>query len=123
MKSASVIRVVDPDPDPRGSAFVLVGGNRIWIQKCKNVSQLNRIVKKFHVLKFWCSFLSAEVFSFSLDVFYGGQGISQLQFLNLKNNFFFTCKFFTFLVPKCWFHNSELWIWMGGRGDYYGSGS
>ncbi len=55
-------------------------------------------VKKFHVFKCWMFSLSAECFSCSLDVLYGGLGISKLQFMITKKNF--SCKFFQFLVIK-----------------------
>jgi hypothetical protein len=47
-----------------------------------------------------CSLLRAEGFSCSLDVLYGGQEISKLQFLIKKIRIFFSCKFFQFLVIK-----------------------
>jgi hypothetical protein len=56
-----VFRQLDPDPDP----------GRQNIEK----------VKKFHVLKYWMSFLVAKGFSYSLDVLHGGLGINKMKFL------------------------------------------
>jgi hypothetical protein len=45
--------------------------------------------KKWRNFMFWsdkCSLLRTEGFSCSLDVLYGGPGISKLQFLIKKNN-------------------------------------
>ncbi len=52
-----------------------------------------------------CSLLRAEVFPCSLDVIYGGLGISKLQFFVSKNwkkisNFFSAVNFFQFLFIK-----------------------
>jgi hypothetical protein len=48
-----------------------------------------------------CSLLRAEGFSCSLDVLYGGLGISKLQFLfNKISNLFSSCVIFKFLVIK-----------------------
>ncbi len=47
-----------------------------------------------------CFLLSAEGFSCSLDVLYGGLGISKLQLLNQKINFFSALNCFQFLVIK-----------------------
>jgi hypothetical protein len=43
----------------------------------------NKKFHKFNFLNYWigCSLLRAEGFSCSLDVLYGGLGISKLQFL------------------------------------------
>jgi hypothetical protein len=48
-----------------------------------------------------CYLLRAEGFSCSLDVFYGGLGISKLKFLKEKKNIFFSSsKIFPILVNK-----------------------
>ncbi len=63
-------------PDPHESAFILIGWIRI--QEGKNDPQ------KWKIPKFWnarCSLLRDEV-SCSVDVLYGGLGISKLQFLS-----------------------------------------
>jgi hypothetical protein len=65
------VRPVDPDPDP--------GGQKLPTKKKK--------LRKILFLSAGCSLLRAEGFSCSLDVLYGGLGISKLQFLT-KNIFF-----------------------------------
>jgi hypothetical protein len=67
-----LVRSVDPDPE----------SERIQIQECKN--DTHKKGKKFHVLKCGCSLLRAEGFSCSLEVLYGGLGISKLEFSNKK---------------------------------------
>jgi hypothetical protein len=55
------------DPDPHGSALILVSWIRI--QELKNVPQKLKKVKKFFMfLSAGCSLLRAEGFSYSLDV-------------------------------------------------------
>ncbi len=52
---------------------------------------------------FWsarCSFLRAKGYSCSLEVLYGGLGISKLQFLIKKYQNFFSCKFFPYFGHK-----------------------
>ncbi len=82
------IKSVDPYPDSESGS----GSRRAkWPMK---------IEKKFRNVMFWsseCSLLRAEGFSCSLDVLYGGLGISKLQFWFLKK---FCCKLFQFLVIK-----------------------
>jgi hypothetical protein len=66
--------------------------------------------KKLRNVKFWsagCSLLRAKGSSFSLDVLYGGLGISKLKFLIKKiSHFFSVVIFFNF-----W--SSKPWIWIG----------
>ncbi len=63
---------------------------------------------------FWsagCSLLRAEGFSCSLDVLYGGLGISKLQFFIKKNkNLFKAVNFFKFLIMKTLYPD---WIRIG----------
>ncbi len=55
--------------------------------------------KKFRSFKSWsatrCSLLRAEGLSCSLDVLYGGLGISEMQLNKKTYQFFFSCKFFS----------------------------
>ncbi len=94
-------RVVDPDPH----LFELVDsdpdpGGQKWptnIEKSKEFS----CFKVLDVL-----FLRAAGFSCSLCVFYGGLGITKLQFFIQKiSNFFFSCNFFQFSIKT---QDSEL---------------
>ncbi len=53
--------------------------------------------------KFWsagCSLLRADGFSWSLEVLYGGLGISKMQYLIQKISIFFSCKFVPILGHK-----------------------
>ncbi len=63
------IQIADPDPDP---------GGQKWPQKNRKKDRI------FIFWSAWCSLLRAEGFSCSLRVFYGGLGISKLQFLIKK---------------------------------------
>ncbi len=66
-----------------------------------NITHKNR--KKLRNFMFWsagCSLLRAESLSCSLDVLYGGQGISKVQFLQKHMAFFSAVNFFKFLVIK-----------------------
>jgi hypothetical protein len=56
-----------------------------------------------------CSFLRAEGFSCSLDVFYGGLGISKSQFLIKKISDYFSALNFFQLVIKIL---DTDWIWI-----------
>ncbi len=72
------------------SAFNLGGWIRIRIQEGQHDPE------KWSKIKFWCascSLLRDEDFFCSLDVLYGGLGISKLQFLIKKFLIFFSCKF------------------------------
>jgi hypothetical protein len=80
------IRVVDPNP--HGSAFLLVGWIRILDDRGPEK------VKKFKISSADCYLLRDKAFSFSLDVLYGGLRISKLQFFITKFNILFGCKFF-----------------------------
>jgi hypothetical protein len=51
-------------------------------------------VKKIQVLSAKCFLLRDEDFSCCMDVLYEGLGISKLQFLIKKYEFYFSCKFF-----------------------------
>ncbi len=65
-------------------------GKRIRIQEGQNNPQ------KWRKFKFWsarCSLLRDEDFWWSLDVFYGGLGLSKLQFWSKKKNIFFFSRF------------------------------
>ena len=53
----------------------------------------------------------SEDFSCSLNVLYGGLGISKLQFLIKKHTFFSAVNFFQFMVIKTW-----TWIWIRNTG-------
>jgi hypothetical protein len=71
-----------------GSGFNQVSGSRFWIwirgsRGTKMTRKDRKKVKKFHVVKCWM-FSFDEGFSCSLDVLYGGLGISKLQFLIKK---------------------------------------
>jgi hypothetical protein len=74
----NAIRSVYLDPDS-GS------GNRIRIQEDKNCPQKYKKV----VLSNGCSLLRADGFSCSLEVIYGGLGISKFQFFIKKISIFF----------------------------------
>jgi hypothetical protein len=66
-----------------------------------------------------CSLLRAEGFSCSLDVLYGGLGISKLQLLLQKiSNFFPAVSFFSIYG-----HKNLGWVWMGNGIQPAGSGS
>ncbi len=89
------VKTIVADPDPHsiwsaGSGSAL--GIRIRIQEGQNYPQ------KWKKFMFWsarCSLLrDDEDFCCSLDVLYGGLGISKLQFLIKKIFFLFSCKFF-----------------------------
>ncbi len=74
---------------------------RIRIQEDKNDSQKKKKLRNFSFWSAGCSVLRAEGFSCSLDVFYGGLGISKLQFFIQKNiKFFSAVNFVQFLVIK-----------------------
>jgi hypothetical protein len=65
--------------------------------------------KKLRNLMFWsagCSLLRAEGFFYSLEVFYGGLGISKLQFLIRKILIIFSAVNFSN------FWSSKSWIWI-----------
>ncbi len=94
-------------------------GQWIRIQQSKNDFQ-----KKFYVLCLCFEvldvlFLMAEGFSCSLDVLYGGLGISKLFFFLIKkiSYSFFSCKFFPFLVIKTQYPN-----WFSAYNSGSGSG-
>jgi hypothetical protein len=87
------------------SGFSQVSGSgfgiwiRIWIQECKNYPK--KKVRNFMFLSAGCSLLSTKGFSCSLDVLYGGLGISKLQFFIKQNITFFNgIIVFQFLVIK-----------------------
>jgi hypothetical protein len=86
----------------RNTGFGSVSGSRS--RRAKMTHKKQRKVMKVHV--FWsagCSLLRAENFSCSLDVFYGGIGISKLQVLIKTNIYIWAVQFF-----QCW--PSEPWI-------------
>jgi hypothetical protein len=64
------IKISVSDPDPHGSALILVGW--ILIQEGKKDLQEKKKVQKFHVLQCWMFSFEGEGFSCSLDVLYGG---------------------------------------------------
>ncbi len=75
-----------------GSGF----GIRNRIQEGKNYKQKQ---KKLRIFMFWsdgCSLLRVEGFFCSLDVLYGGLGISKKQFLKKKINKYFSAVYFFF---------------------------
>ncbi len=78
------------DPDSMGSW--------IRIQEGKNDPQTKKKVNKFHFFEVLDVFLRVEGFSCSLDVLYGGLGISKLQFFFIKKrvNKFVGCIFLIF---------------------------
>jgi hypothetical protein len=87
MKDASVISVADPDVGPHGSPLILVGWDLdpdTIVQKCPTKIGKSEEISCFEEPVFF--FQRAEGFLCSLDVLYGGLGITQLQFLN-KNVF------------------------------------
>jgi hypothetical protein len=91
-----------------GSAF----GIRIRIKEGKNYRQKYKKVKKFHVSSAGCSLLRAEGFSCSLNVLYGGLGIStgNLQFvIKIISNFFPAVIF----SPHFWSSKPWIQIWIG----------
>jgi hypothetical protein len=65
--------VVDPNPDPHGSAFIL----DCWIRKMTHKSEEISVFKMLDV-----TFLRYEDFSFSLNILFGGLRISNLEFLD-----------------------------------------
>ncbi len=80
-----------------------VNGQWIRIQEGKNYSP--KIEKKvrygnFMFLSAGCSLWRAEGFSCSLDVLYGGLGISKLQFFIKRYPIFSNCKFVQYLIIK-----------------------
>jgi hypothetical protein len=89
----------------------------LW-QCCGSVSGSRRAkmthkkVNKFHFLKYWM--FSFEGFPCSLDLLYGGLGISKLQFL-IKKRYLKKFQFFSFIFcsSKPWIHirilSSALW--------------
>jgi hypothetical protein len=85
--------VSDPDPYWFWSAGSGSGSRRA------TMTQKNR--KKGKHFKFW----SARYSLLGLDVLYGGLGISKLQFLIKKHEFFFSCNFFKISAWKPW-----IWI-------------
>jgi hypothetical protein len=70
----------DPDPNPDGSALTLVGWIRFRIQEGKKTHKNVRKLRSFMFRNAGCSLLRGESFCCTLDVFYGGLGIIQLQF-------------------------------------------
>ncbi len=85
-----------------GSGFILVGWTRLRIGNTDldpdpGGPKLHTKVKKIQVLK--CSLLTEEYFSCSLDVRYGGLGISKFLIKKIK---FFSCKFFLVFSPWIW---------------------
>ncbi len=90
-----------------GSGFDQVSGSGLrnpdsdpWGQKWPTNIE---IVKKFHVWSAGCSLLRTEDSSCSLEILYGGLGISKFKFLIKKISNFFSCGIFPiFFLLKHW---------------------
>ncbi len=87
------IRSVEPDPEPDTDPD----------PERQHYPQIFKKVKKCHVLKCWMFSFEGEGVSCSLDVLYGGLGISKLQFM-IKKIFkkFPAVIFFNFWSSKPW---------------------
>ncbi len=103
-RSNLIQRTSVADPDPHGSTFISVS----WIQiriRIGNTDpdpggpKLPTKVKKIQLMKCQMFSLRHEDFCCSLDVLYGGLGISKSQFL-FKNIYFFICS--NFWPSKPW---------------------
>ncbi len=77
--SSDVARVSDPDSDPHSNC-----GSGPGSRMAKMTHKNRKKSKIFLFLNTGCSLLRAEGFSCSLEIFYGGLGISELQFLIKK---------------------------------------
>jgi hypothetical protein len=109
--------VVDPDPYPDPDWIRIQWGPwiriRIGIRNPRTkITYQTKIekVNKYYFLKCLMSLLRAEGFSCSLDVLYGGLGISELQF----QLYFFLLKFlFVKILDLDWIRiHLKCWIWI-----------
>ncbi len=88
-----------------------------WFRRAKMIHKNRKKGNKLNFLKYWIFSCKAEGFSCSLDVLYGGLGISKLLFL-IKKDFkqFQLYIFFNFWSSKPWIRvHLKCWIRSGSK--------